>query len=108
MSLRGDAPIARPVEPPNAGDVVALPPPVLEGGVIVPHQFFVTTPTPHPHHTQIAVGDDPDELAAVKNGQWRMLCCFMTAAACVSVCSAPTVCAPDVMYFSMGMAIVMT
>jgi transposase InsO family protein len=25
MSLRGDAPIARPVEPPNAGDVVALP-----------------------------------------------------------------------------------
>ena len=25
MSLRGDAPIARPVEPPNTGDVVALP-----------------------------------------------------------------------------------
>jgi hypothetical protein len=24
LSLRGDAPIARPVEPPNAGDVVAL------------------------------------------------------------------------------------
>jgi hypothetical protein len=49
MSLRGDAPVVRAIEPPNAGEVLALP---RVGGLhhrysrsawIVPLQFFVST-----------------------------------------------------------------